>query len=290
MPWLTLSLTTAVMNAAVATVLRKHFSTLPPLEMAGIPLMMGLPLFVLIFMLTPAPPLLDGFWTFFLLCLPVNAAGFYLHMRAVNLSPLSVTMPYLAFTPAFVLLTGNVILGELPNIWGGCGVALIVCGSYVLNIPPAMGRDLAAPLRAFSNEVGARSMLVASILYSFSTVLGKRCIELSSPVYFATLFFAAFACCSVAGLALLRRLPLAAVRKRPGPALLCGGCLLGEVVAHNLAIILAKAAYMIAIKRFSVVIAVIFGKYFLGETNIRARLAGASIMFAGAALIGILGD
>ena len=44
-----------------------------------------------------------------------------MYQRAVAVSPLSLTVPYLAFTPVLLLLTSYLINGELPNRSGTLG-------------------------------------------------------------------------------------------------------------------------------------------------------------------------
>jgi len=58
-----------------------------------------------------------------------------------------------------------------------------------------------------------------------------------------------------------------------------------ENFAHMAAIAQVEAAYMIAIKRLSLLFGVLYGAWWFGEQNIRERLAGAAIMIAGVFLI-----
>ena len=57
------------------------------------------------------------------------------------------------------------------------------------------------------------------------------------------------------------------------------------VASHMLALSLTKVAYMISLKRTSVIIGVIYGYVLFKEKNIRERLAGAIIMFIGFVMI-----
>jgi drug/metabolite transporter (DMT)-like permease len=52
-----------------------------------------------------------------------------------------------------------------------------------------------------------------------------------------------------------------------------------------MAIAQVEAAYMIAVKRLSLLFGVLYGAWWFGEENIRERLAGAAIMIAGVFLI-----
>ncbi len=57
------------------------------------------------------------------------------------------------------------------------------------------------------------------------------------------------------------------------------------VLSHMWAIHLITAAYMIAVKRTSLIFSVIYGKLIFKETEITQRLAGASLMMLGVGLI-----
>ncbi|KAH7415083.1 hypothetical protein KP509_14G026500 [Ceratopteris richardii] len=60
-------------------------------------------------------------------------AGF-LYQRALHLSPLSVTVPYLAFTPALLLFTSYAMMHEEPSYQGLLGVVVVTIGGYLLAI------------------------------------------------------------------------------------------------------------------------------------------------------------
>lgn len=60
-------------------------------------------------------------------------------------------------------------------------------------------------------------------------------------------------------------------------------------LAHGFAISMVKAGYMISIKRFNVLIGIIYGGIFFREKYIALRFLGAGMMVAGAVVITILG-
>src|SRR6056297_2767450 len=63
----------------------------------------------------------------------LNLAANFLFLRAVQISPLSLTTPYLAFTPIFSAITGLIFLGQIPNIFGWLGILIILAGAFVMN-------------------------------------------------------------------------------------------------------------------------------------------------------------
>ena len=40
----------------------------------------------------------------------------------------------LSFTPVFMILTGALVLDEMPNAWGLFGIVIICVGGYILNL------------------------------------------------------------------------------------------------------------------------------------------------------------
>ena len=62
-----------------------------------------------------------------------------------------------------------------------------------------------------------------------------------------------------------------------------------HVLLHGWAITITKAAYMISVKRFSVLFGIIYGGLLFKESNIVIRLCGGIFMLSGAILITIKG-
>lgn len=293
--WFVISLGVAFFSAVVAACTKRFFGDYDPWRMSAAPLVFSLPGFALalagVLLWDTASPT-PAFWWWLALLIPLNAAGYLCHMGAVNLGSLSTTMPYLAFTPVFIIFTGWLILGETVSLWGVAGIGLVVAGSYVLNINTFRWRDVLAPARAIVAEPGSRVMLAGAFFYAWSGVLGKKIILESSIAFAACVFFLAFNVVVVAGLVAARRLTwadLQGVLSRPGRGAATGLALNAEIALHFTAITMAPVAYMIAIKRLNGLFSVLFGKLFFDDPHVRTRLAGAGIMTAGAMVLSLTG-
>jgi len=228
------------------------------------------------------PPLDPVFWWLHLLWIPLETAALILYIQALRIAPLSLTLPYLSFTPLFLVLTGWVFLGERVSCQGFAGILLVVLGSYVLNLDR---RDQGpwAPLRALLQEPGSRRMLGAAALYSLTSLVGKQLVLHSSPTYFSV-HYAVVMTLVLAPIG-LRHWPTRA-SKAPWPQLLASGVLFsGMVVFHMLAIERAIVAYMIALKRFQGVFGVILGRWVFHEEAFGVRLLGSLLMVLGGLLI-----
>jgi drug/metabolite transporter (DMT)-like permease len=284
MTWFIFSLLTAIAVASQDAWVKRWFSHLSAYEMFLYPLAYVLPLTAASLLFVPVPPLDRVFWISFAASLPLNAIPFILYMKAIKESPLSLTLPYLAFTPVFMIATGFLLLDELPDPWGIGGIAAVCIGSYVLHMETGQ-RSVLDPFRAMARESGSRLMLLVAFIFSFSAVVGKLAILHSSVLFFQMAFF------SVLGLTLLllfsagRMVSVKRLAAMPVKGAAAGALLFCHILFHGYAISLTKAAYMISVKRLSILFGVLYGGMFFAEANIRIRFAGALLMVAGTALI-----
>lgn len=282
MTWFTFAFLTALSVAGHDAWMKKWFSRLTPWEMTACPLAYSLPLFVVSLCFIDAPPLDRTFYITFAVCLPLNALPLFLYMKAIRISPLSLTVPYLAFTPVFIVGTGWLFLNERPDGWGVAGIMAVCAGSYVLNMDPAQASAF-APLRAVFRETGSWMMLLVAMIYSVTSVLGKLAILHSSPLFFQMWFFAVLNPLMMVFFWLFGKIRLGTVLKHPAKGAVAGLLFFFHIFFHGFAIAATKAAYMISVKRLSIVLGVIFGGLVFHEANFRTRLVGAGLMFAGAA-------
>ena len=213
----------AALGLATADALTKRFfSALPPYRMGVVRILSAAPWMVLalLFLASAIPD--RTFWLAIAAALPLEIFAFFLYMRALKLSPLSLSLPFLAFTPVFMILTGRFILGETITAGGVLGILLIVLGAYTLNLSKMKTGPL-GPLRAVLQEPGSWIMLLVSFLYAITAPIGKLAILHSNPWFFAAVYNLALS------VVIVSLWPVAAggagVRgtfNRPGPMLLIG--------------------------------------------------------------------
>jgi drug/metabolite transporter (DMT)-like permease len=289
MLWLILSLVTALAVATQDAWVKKSFSHLSAYDMLGIPFFFSLPLFAVAIPFVPVPPLDKTFLWSFLISLPLNFIPFLIYMKAIRTSPLSLTLPYLAFTPAFMIFTGYVFLDEMPNLWGIVGILVTCAGGYVLNLEHHGRRSVLSPFGAFFREKGSRLMLVVALLFSFSAVIGKKAILHSSPLFFTMTFFAVLAFLTLLILFGIGKIRINTFKKEWSKGMTAGGLFFLHVLLHGFSISLTKAAYMISVKRLSALIGIIYGGLFFQEKQIAIRFFAACFMVGGAVVITIWG-
>ena len=284
MIWLILSLLTALAVASQDAWVKKHFSHLTAYDMMAFPFLFSLPLFAITLPFITVPPLDVTFYWCFLISLPLNFIPFLMYMAAIRVSPLSLTLPYLAFTPAFMIFSGYVFLDEIPNSWGLVGIIITCIGGYVLNLEPGR-HSILAPIKAVFKETGSWLMLIVALIFSFSGVIGKKGILHSSPLFFTMTFFAALSFLGVVVLLILDKIRLRTFRDYWAKGVIAGALFFVQALTHCFAISMVKASYMISVKRLSALIGIGYGRLFFNEKYMAVRLVGAGLMVGGAVLI-----
>jgi drug/metabolite transporter (DMT)-like permease len=248
----------------------------------------SLPLLGLGCLLVEVPTLDATFWWTFVLSLPINMGAYILYLYAIKMSPLTLTLPFLAFTPVFMIMTGYLVLDEAVTIWGGAGIGLIVFGSYVLNLNRT-DSGLLQPFVVLFQEKGSWLMLIVAFIFSFAAVIGKKAIIHSSPLFFTYFFFVVFNIATLIFLSLSGRRRWCQLIDKRWQGIWLGGLLVLHVGCHGLAIALSTAVYMVAVKRSSIVFSVLLSWLFLHEEQAAVRSLATLLMFSGVLLIAFLG-
>ena len=241
-----------------------------------------------ILLLQPLPAVPMAFWAWVAVLLPLEILAMLLYMRAIRDSPLSLTLPYLAFTPVFAVLPGALILGERLSPQGVAGILLVATGAYLLNAHHALAGHPAtwlAPLLAVWRERGSRLMLAVAIIYSVTSVLGKGALRYMPPQTFGPFYFALLGPLAVVAAGAREPRALRALWRRPLWNIALGLLMAAMVLTHFLAIARVEVAYMIAVKRTSLLFGILYGAMLFREQRLAQNLLAGSLMVGGVALI-----
>ena len=238
-------------------------------------------------LITGIPSLGARFWLALLVSGGINTLTTVLYVKAIKGSHLSLAVPMVSFTPLFLVATSPLIAREFPGAGGIAGIILIVLGSYLLNLNHASKGPL-APFRALLREKGPRLMLLAAFLWSISSAFDKVGVTSSSP-----LLWTVAVNCFVAALltpAMLRRFSsgerrIAACQASNLVALGLSSAL-GNVF-YVFALSMGYVAYVIAVKRTSIILTGLWAIFHFREEGASGRLLGILVMVAGVALIAL---
>lgn len=278
--WVIYSLLTAFFLATSDALTKRALRSRNEYLVAWARLAFAMPILIATFIFVEIPALDRTFWTATACALPLEITAIILYTKALKVSPISLTMPFLALTPMFLIVTSGLIVGEHVTPAGFAGIIVMALGSYLLNLH-RIRHALLEPFRAIGREKGAVLIIIVAFIYSITSALGKLAIEHSSPIFFGSFYFIL-----VAGLftpvALLKqggRIPIARSDIR---ALIPIGITYAlMILLHMTAMSLTNVAYMISIKRTSLLFSVIYGHLMFSEERIPERALGAAVMLAG---------
>ncbi|MBN1881457.1 MAG: EamA family transporter [Deltaproteobacteria bacterium] len=287
MLWLPITLLSAVSFAAMDTVCKGISHRTGVMLLTGARIWGTLPFLVLLIPFVEIPSLSWEFVTIVAVLIPLDVFALVLYIWAIRSSPLSATLPFLALTPLFNILTGFILLGETVSLVGVLGIVLVTGGAYAINLH-TIGKGLFEPIRSIGRERGSVIMIFLAALFSVTSVLAKKGILLSSPLFFTVTYF------MILSLALI---PVVLVMgpgaRETGRRIindwkwlsLIGLFALISYIAHFIAVIQVEVAYMIAVKRTMPLFGIVFGKIFFDEPYFRQRMAAGALMVAGVLVI-----
>ncbi len=225
-----------------------------------------------------APP---AFYAVVVVTAAINLVTTLMYLHAVRVSPLSLTIPYLAFTPALLLITAQVVLGEAPSLQGALGVLLVTLGAYVL---PGLAHAR-APLAALASEPGSRWMLGIAVIWSVSSALDKLGVGWSSAAYYGGLVFALSSAATLGYTIVKRPADLMVARTMVPWLVLAAVGSAAALWAQYASYAALPVSYTVAIKRAGMLGSVLIGWLWFGEQRVGERLTGAAIMVAGVLMI-----
>jgi drug/metabolite transporter (DMT)-like permease len=210
-----------------------------------------------------------------------------LYMKAIKASPLSITLPMLSFTPAFMLFTSPLILAENPGLFGKVGVLLIALGAYILNVQN-IKEGVLKPIKALFNEAGPILMLVVAFVWSITANVDKIGVLNSSPLFYSVVVMGAVTIGISPVMHLKSKNYQSQIKDNLRSLLPIGFFLALGIASQMTAIEMTLASYVISIKRTSILIGSIYGFLFFSEKDIKARLTGALVMVLGVFLITVV--
>ena len=220
----------------------------------------------------------------------LNVWALFLFMRALQASDLSVTIPFISFTPIFLLATSPVLVGDVPTGQDMLGIFCIVAGAYTLQIRLAE-QNIWAPFRAILQQDGPRRMLGVAMIYSISSNFDKLGVQQSSPLVWS-LSITSFM--TLGFLVWLRWMPRGNSPNFLRPRFMVLLVLIGffqgiGLLVHNQALSMGPVPSVIAVKRSSILFAAVWGFLFLRERHIQERVGGVLLMILGMSIMA-MGD
>lgn len=204
--------------------------------------------------------------------------------KAYKYTDVSLVDPIYAFSPALLLFTSPLILGDFPSRQGVIGVLLITAGAYFLKTG---GDNILDPIRNLFRERGVQLIFIVVVLYSISANFDKIGLQASSPVFWG---FSIYAAASLLLFPVMARHSSgwrSRVRASWKPLATLGFLGSISIIFQMLAFSETLVPYVISIKRLSIPVAVVLGSVIFDEENLGGRLFGSAVMVVGAILISL---
>ncbi|HEY7161415.1 MAG TPA: DMT family transporter [Acidobacteriota bacterium] len=220
----------------------------------------------------------------------LEAIYFFTLTRAYTSGDLSLVYPIArGSAQLFLLLWAVLFLKERPSSIGITGIAAIIAGLYLINLPSidAWSR----PLHAF-RTAASRWALLTGILISSYTAIDKIGVRYFHPfVYIFLILFVCWICVSIQWLMPDRRAPLIQEPKNGRliwiiVAAIFGTAGYGLVLA---ALRISPVSYVGPIREVSVVMGTWIGIQFLGEPGGKLRIFASILVVIGIGLITMFG-
>lgn len=294
MGWFPVALLTAFFTATTDAVIKARFAGLSPYGMAVIRASAPVPFLLPPLLFIPWPRLEPSFWQTVAILLPIEIFALFFYMKAIKTSPLSISVPFLAFTPVFMIFTAWLFLGEKIGRGGIAGILCTVLGAYLLHFRSGASGVISTFMSAVRDK-GSRLMFFVAFLYAISGALGKKAVSESAPFFFACFYFVLLGLATPIIFYFIPRFlgfdkNFTGIKNIKNAIPWSAFAMVGlsqsaMVISHMWAIHLVSAAYMIAVKRTSSIFSVLYGRFIFAEDEFMKRLAGAGLMVVGVALI-----
>jgi drug/metabolite transporter (DMT)-like permease len=244
----------------------------------------ALPFLAMLPLQPPVQPLGEEFWLALAGSIVLNTVANIVYVRAIQISPLALTIPYLGFSPVFLLVGGALLFGERPTWISALGVLVVVVGAVLLN--PGTGGHGFHPINAIRRERGSALMLLVALLWSLATLLDRVGLRHSGVTLYATLVNAGVGLPLVAFATLRRPHDMAATRNAWVLVTATIAVLSLAMATQMLSWKYLFVAYQDVMKRAGgIVFSPFIGWLFFSEKGLRKRLPAVLLMSAGVTVV-----
>lgn len=237
------------------------------------------------------PPLNHLFWTSVCISGCINIITSYLYNRAIQISTLSATVPFLSFTPAFLVVVAFLVLGEVPTVSGTLGISIAVMGGIWLQGAKDEHASKELLVDTSSASKGSMYMVLVAFLWSISNAFDKIGVQNSTPLIYGAMIQVIVA----GGSYILQKmrfggadlyLPIGQEVQIPWRYVVLAG--VTSVVGYYINLVAMQhleISYVIAIKRSGCIWSVVMGRFLFRERNLRKKVPSILLMVFGVVCI-----
>ncbi len=221
----------------------------------------------------------------------MGGTGMLCFLQGLERSDISFAIPLLCFGPIFSALWEWLLLSNSMTQVGLLGVVIVLIGTYSMELDQVKNGYL-APIKSLSRDSGARLVFIASLIWSLSSMLDKiGVLNTNAVIWTATVNF--FMSLFLFFIGLLTKNIVFRPQEFTKSILTKNTLLLFSLslffalmlVLQMHAFSLTNVAYVLSLKRASILLSVLAGFFFFKEKKIKERLLATIIMIFGGILI-----
>ena len=225
-----------------------------------------------------------------LLMITVGAVCFVLYHlfngRAYRGGDLSIVYPLSQTSMIWVPLWGITLLGERLSVTGVCGILLVLFGVYSIQVQRLSLAEMVRPFRDLKNPT-VQAALAAGFIYSIGSIAEKTGVRNYSPFYFTFLLVLVMLLLMTFNLGRpkYRRQIGEELREQWRLILVSGPVMMASFLTFRYGLNLSPVSYAVPVRQVSIMVGVLIGIVFLGESFGRIRLFSALFILLGAIVI-----
>lgn len=225
-----------------------------------------------------------------LLMIAIGAVCFVLYHllngRAYRGGDLSVVYPLTQTSIIYVPIWGMTLLGERLSFAGVGGILLVIFGTYSVQLQRLSFAELLRPFRDLASQ-SVRASLAAGFIYSIGSIAEKSGVKYYSPLYFT--YFLVMMMLLLMSFNLVRPKYRRHIReefREHWRLILCSGpVMMTSFLTFRYGLNMAPVSYAVPVRQVSILVGVLIGIVFLGESCGRIRIMSALLILCGAILI-----
>ncbi|MCK4892809.1 MAG: DMT family transporter [Calditrichia bacterium] len=212
----------------------------------------------------------------------LNSFTYYIFYRALQIAPLSHTMPFTAFTPIFLIPVAFIMINELPDLKGVIGIFCVFLGGFSIHLESL---NLTKPLKNLKHLSGTLLMILVAFIWSITATAEKVAVLSSSQAFYGAVI------CTLLSLVYLplifkkRNIHFKTIRSK-WPQLFILGLISGLMVLTQFtAYKFLLVSYVISFKRAGIIVSVLIGIFFFQEKGALKNIISTLIIILGVFLI-----
>ena len=227
------------------------------------------------------------YYIYYIPLITLGLLAFYLFLKVLKNSEISLTIPLLSFTPLFSSLYAFFILNETLSHMNYIGILIIVLGSLLLYSKTFSLKDIfASPIALYKNH-NAKLMLLVALIWSLTPVLDKKCLQYTD-VYLHGYFQSIGWIIIIPYFFLNKKISLSNLTNRNTKHLIAGIAIIGSVV--SLTQLIALTYNMVPIlesfkRSIGIILSLVFGYYFFKEKVNFKKTISVTIIVSGLYLL-----